>query len=43
MFFKGALLNDAGGILIKIGENTQAGRQIRFTNVHEIVKIENIF
>jgi uncharacterized protein YdeI (YjbR/CyaY-like superfamily) len=31
MFFKGALLNDAKGILIKPGENTQAGRQIRFT------------
>lgn len=25
-FFKGALLNDANGILVKPGENTQAGR-----------------
>jgi uncharacterized protein YdeI (YjbR/CyaY-like superfamily) len=36
------LLNDANGILIKPGENTQAGRQIRFTNVREIVEMETI-
>jgi uncharacterized protein YdeI (YjbR/CyaY-like superfamily) len=42
MFFKGALLNDANAILIKIGENTQAGRQIRFTNVREIVMMEPV-
>jgi uncharacterized protein YdeI (YjbR/CyaY-like superfamily) len=42
MFFKGALLNDANGILIKPGESTQAGRQIRFTNAREIVEMEPI-
>ena len=42
LFFKGALLNDANGILIKPGENTQAGRQIRFTNVRGIVEMEPI-
>ena len=42
MFFKGALLKDANGILIKPGENTQAGRQIRFTNSQEIVEMEPI-
>ena len=42
LFFKGALLNDANGILFKIGMNTQAGRQIRFTNVREIVEMETI-
>jgi len=42
LFFKGALLNDANGILIKPGENTQAARQIRFTNVREIVEMETI-
>jgi len=42
LFVKGALLNDANGILIKPGENTQAGRQIRFTNVREIVEMEPI-
>jgi uncharacterized protein YdeI (YjbR/CyaY-like superfamily) len=40
LFFKGALLKDAKGILKKPGENTQAGRQIRFTNVREIVEME---
>jgi uncharacterized protein YdeI (YjbR/CyaY-like superfamily) len=35
MFFKGALLKDAKGILSTPGK-TQAGRQIRFTNAREI-------
>jgi uncharacterized protein YdeI (YjbR/CyaY-like superfamily) len=39
---KGALLNDANGILIKAGENTQAARQIRFTDIRETVKMESI-
>ena len=42
LFFKGTLLQDAHGILIKQTENIQAGRQIRFTNVREIVKMETI-
>ena len=42
LFFKGALLNDANGILIQQTENVQAARQIRFTNVQEIVKMETI-
>jgi uncharacterized protein YdeI (YjbR/CyaY-like superfamily) len=42
LFFKGALLKDPKGILYKIGENTQAARQMRFTNVKEIVKMEAI-
>jgi uncharacterized protein YdeI (YjbR/CyaY-like superfamily) len=42
MFFKGALLHDADGILVRPGEHTQAGRQIRFTNVGEIVEMEPI-
>ena len=42
LFCKGALLNDANGILITPGENTQAARQIRFTNVREIVEMETI-
>jgi uncharacterized protein YdeI (YjbR/CyaY-like superfamily) len=41
MFFKGALLSDNNGVLNKIG-NTQAARQIRFTNVREIVKMTPI-
>jgi uncharacterized protein YdeI (YjbR/CyaY-like superfamily) len=42
LFFKGALLHDAHGILIKQTENVQAGRQIRFTNVLEIFAMEII-
>ena len=42
LFFKGALLKDAKGILIQQTENVQAARQIRFTNVREIVKLEPI-
>ena len=42
LFFKGALLKDAKGILIQQTENVQAGRQIRFTNVREIVEMEPI-
>lgn len=40
LFFKGALLNDPEGILVQQTENVQAARQIRFTNVKEIVKME---
>jgi uncharacterized protein YdeI (YjbR/CyaY-like superfamily) len=39
LFFKGALLKDAKHILIQQTENVQAARQIRFTNVREIVKM----
>ena len=42
LFFKGVLLNDAQGILIQQTENVQAARQIRFTNVREIVKMKPI-
>lgn len=42
LFFKGALLNDANGILIQQTKNVQAARQIRFTNVREIVKMKAI-
>ena len=38
LFFKGALLNDANGMLIQQTENVQAARQIRFTHVSEIVE-----
>jgi len=42
LFHKGALLKDAQGILIQQTENVQAARQIRFTNVQEIVDMESI-
>ncbi len=42
LFVKGALLKDAKGILITQTENVQAARQVRFTNVPEIVKLEPV-
>ncbi len=42
LFFKGSLLKDTKGILIQQTENVQAARQIRFTNVKEIVKKEKV-
>ena len=42
MFCKGALLKDRNRLLVKPGESTQAARQIRFTNVGEIVAMEPI-
>jgi len=42
MFCKGALLKDANGILTKPGENTQAGRWVKFTSVREIAEMEAV-
>jgi len=40
LFVKGALLRDPKGILIQQTRNVQAGRQIRFTSVEEVTRIE---
>ena len=40
LFVKGALLQDADGILIRQSENVQAGRQVRFSHVSQIVALE---
>lgn len=42
MFFKGALLQDPAGILLKTGENTQSGRQVRFTGIQKIREQEEL-
>ena len=42
LFIKGVLLHDAHGVLIQQTEYVQAARQIRFTNVGEIIEIEKI-
>jgi uncharacterized protein YdeI (YjbR/CyaY-like superfamily) len=42
LFFKGALLKDAKGILVQQTENVQVARQIRFTDVDEIKSMEPI-
>ena len=38
-FFNGALLKDSKGLLVKAGEHTQAGRQMRFSDVKEIEQL----
>src|SRR6478672_7439658 len=42
LFFKGALLSDPNNILVQQTENVQAARQVRFTNLKEIVKQESM-
>ena len=42
LFFKGALLGNGDGLLIQQTENVQLARQMRFTNVFEIVEQEPI-
>jgi uncharacterized protein YdeI (YjbR/CyaY-like superfamily) len=42
LFFKGALLKDHYNILVQQTENVQSARQIRFTNLQEINKMESI-
>lgn len=41
MFFKGALLNDPEGLLVRAGEHTQAARQLRFGSSEEIRELES--
>lgn len=40
LFMKGYLLNDPDGVLVKTGENTVVGRQIRFHSVREVVELK---
>lgn len=42
LFFKGALLNDEHAVLVQQTENVQAARQMRFTNVKEVVKLKKV-
>lgn len=42
LFHKGALLKDPDGILIQQTENVQAARQIRFTNIEDIIEMESV-
>ncbi len=42
LFVKGALLKDGEGILIQQTENVQAGRQVRFTSLREIIELEPV-
>lgn len=40
LFMKGVLLKDAKSILVQQTKNVQSARQIRFTNVQEIIKMK---
>jgi uncharacterized protein YdeI (YjbR/CyaY-like superfamily) len=40
LFVKGSLLKDDKGILITQTENVQAGRQVRFSNLQQIIDLE---
>jgi len=40
LFHKGALLRDPKGVLIRQTKNVQAARQIRFTSVREVTRLE---
>jgi len=42
LFFKGVLLNDANNILVQQTENVQSARQVRFTNLQEIIDLEPV-
>jgi uncharacterized protein YdeI (YjbR/CyaY-like superfamily) len=42
LFFKGALMQDPNGLLIQQTENVQSSRQIRFTSLQEIEKLEPV-
>lgn len=42
LFFKGALMKDKNGILIQQTKNVQAARQVRFTNVKQVVKLKPV-
>ncbi|MEL7002611.1 MAG: DUF1801 domain-containing protein [Bacteroidota bacterium] len=40
-FFKGSLLTDPKNILAKPGENSQAGRMLKFTDTERIIELED--
>tara|TARA_R110002049_G_scaffold993_11_gene7300 strand:- start:86123 stop:86764 length:642 start_codon:yes stop_codon:yes gene_type:complete len=42
LFHKGALLHDSNTILVQQTESTQSARQIRFTDISEIEKLEPV-
>lgn len=42
LFFKGALIPDDKGVLIKPGENSQSARWMKFTSAREIARMEPV-
>ena len=41
MFFKGVLIKDPKNILVQQTKNVQSGRQIRFTNIREVIDLQS--
>jgi uncharacterized protein YdeI (YjbR/CyaY-like superfamily) len=41
LFFKGALLKDPGKLLFRVGEHMQAPRQLRFTSLADITRLNS--
>jgi uncharacterized protein YdeI (YjbR/CyaY-like superfamily) len=41
-FFKGSLLKDTHGLLVTPGKSSQAGRQLRFSSVEQIMNLEPV-
>jgi len=42
LFMKGYLLSDPENVLIKTGENTKVGRQIRFATAEDVIALEPV-
>jgi uncharacterized protein YdeI (YjbR/CyaY-like superfamily) len=42
LFFKGYMMKDPDGVLIKTGPNTRVGRQLRFNNPEEVDKMKSV-
>ena len=42
LFFKGALMKDPAGVLIRQTENVQAGRQMRFSGLADVARLEPV-
>lgn len=42
LFFKGALLSDPDGILIRQTENVQSARQVRFTSATDVTRLRQV-
>lgn len=42
LFMKGVLLKDPDNILVKTGENTRVGRQLRFKTLEEVEKMQTV-
>lgn len=41
-FFKGSLIKDHNNVLVRAGENTEAARLFKFTNIKEVIEQEDI-